>query len=503
MKKYYFLILFSLLSVNTAFAAGPITDVSILSTISQAMAPAANKLFNTALIWLTLFSSLQFFVTNFKLLGTDADIGVVFGKLIGTVAWMTICGYLIINGPAFIGSVGQSFFSMVGAGLPSPGSIMASTSILASTLGVLAVAVGVFSNTAGQIVTYLMIFIFCVGMFFAVKIFMVQLELALIVMLAPLSFSFLGLNNLRDQGIAPFKSLISLGYRIVLMTVILAAFTQVSSVVNQTITNISVTNLDGIGNIIETALSGGGAYVMLVYLLYKSDSIAASLANGSTSMGPADMASAAAAGAAAGAAVAATSAAVPGAAGQAVKSVSETMGGLGNGGSIQNASRSGIGGKEPIGSPPVRPASSLSEYVPSDKPPQRPEANSEKTGSSNNSAPVRGQSSDLAGGGVGPSAAADSTAPAGSASDSARRDSSAIPSTNTSSLAPEKPGGDASTAGIGGTGGESGLEKRLGDLVDTMSKPHEKSLKDHLGEVHRHVAQESAATQVSINTHAD
>ncbi len=65
-------------------------------------------------------------------------------------------------------------------------------------------------------------------MYLALKIFMLQLEAVLIATLSPMSFALLGLNTLRDQGIAPFKSLLSLAYRIVLVGVMLSAFSSVT-----------------------------------------------------------------------------------------------------------------------------------------------------------------------------------------------------------------------------------------------------------------------------------
>ena len=63
------------------------------------------------------------------------------------------------------------------------------------------------------------------------------------------------------------------------------------------------------------------------------------------------------------------------------------------------------------------------------------------------------------------------------------------------------------TDGIGGasaTGSSKQLENTLGRLADQMEKTGQapkKSLGDHLATVNDHVARESTATHVSVNTH--
>jgi type IV secretion system protein TrbL len=251
-------------------------------------------------------------------------------------------------------------FGVVGLDLPSPGSIIGKTIGVSATVSVLALAVGSIpfvGNTAGQLLLYVALAVLAVGMYFAFKIFMLQLELGLIAMLSPLSFSFLGLNTLKDQGIAPFKGLLSLAYRVILLTVILAAFNQVSDIVSGKLSEITVDTFksSGIGEVADIMLSALASYMLLAYLTFKSDAIAATLANGSTSMGAGDVAQAAAAGAAVGAAVATGGAALAGSAGKAPTAMSSFMDKLMGRGSVSNASSMGSGGEAPSFTPPVAP----------------------------------------------------------------------------------------------------------------------------------------------------
>jgi type IV secretion system protein TrbL len=454
-----------------SFAAGPAIGAdSVLSMMESAMAPAINKLVAQALIWLGVFGMLQFVITNYRLLKSDGDIQVVIAKTAGSVAWLGVCIYIINNGPQFIGAVGNQMFGLLGLTLPTPGSIIASTIAVVASLAALAVGVGgvgiIGSTTAGMLLVYILLFILAIGMFFAFKIFMIQLELGLIVMLSPLSFSFLGLDALKDQGIAPFKALISLAYRIILLTVILSAFTEVGNVASAALSDVTLNFItNGIGKAMSIVLSALGAYFMLAYLVYKSDSIAATLASGSTSMGTGDIASAAAAGAAAGAAVASGGAAAAAAGTNVPQSMSSFMRGLGGGGSVSNASSLGAGGAGslPGASPPLASRASGQDYPLNGSGAPIPPEGSE--------APAQSFTS-------GPDLDAAASTPAGSSSP-----------------------GSGSNAGIAGESSQS--EKKLDKVLDHLaSKPgNSKTFRDHLSNANHHVAQEKAATHIAISTH--
>ncbi|RWA45634.1 hypothetical protein AU476_00960 [Cupriavidus sp. UYMSc13B] len=161
--------------------------------IKQSMAPAINKLTSQAISWLGVFATLQFFITNYNLLKSDGDIQSVVAKMFGAVAWVGICIYIINNGPQFIQAVGDQTTGLLGVDVPSPGAIVSKTIAVAGAMAILAVGVGgipFVGDTAGMLLVYITLFVFGVGLLFAFKIFMLQLELGLIAMLSPLSFSF-------------------------------------------------------------------------------------------------------------------------------------------------------------------------------------------------------------------------------------------------------------------------------------------------------------------------
>lgn len=290
---------------------------------------------------------------------------------------------------------------------------------------------------------------------------MLSLELALTVMLSPLSFSFLGMNALKDQGIAPFKSLISLAYRIILLGIIFTAFSKVMDVGAAALNGIQWSNPLNYGKGLNIIFSTLTAFPFLAYLVYKSDSIAASLANGSTNMGPGDIAGAAAAGAAAGAAAASGGASAAAGAGKAGQSMGDFMKGLpgGGGGLVSNASSSGVG-PAPVGPPPQSPSMSMG-------------AGGLTAG---NKAPRRDDYPDPANktqlGGPHP----------------------------TNSPKPPSSSGHEANAGIGAPSSSPGQQGGDPDRGLNQAKQG-KGFKDHLSELNHHVAQEKASTGVSISTH--
>lgn len=458
-------ILFSLCSFSVK-AATEMDPSSAVSIVMESIAPAATVLQANAWKWLSMFILIQFIWSNIKSLTSAGDIDNVWPKFLSSVFWFGICFYVMENGPNFLNNVGSQFFGLVGGGLPSPSSIMMNTTAMTSGLAVVAAAVGFFNATAGQLVLYVLLTILIVGIFFAIKILMIQLELALIVMLSPMSFALLGLNAFKDQGIAPFKSLVSLAYRIILTSVILSAFYKVDVVVGNLINAISAENIatDGVGKVISSLIGGLGAYILLAVLLYKSDSIASSLASGGTSMGTADMAGAVAAGVAGGMAASAGSAAVAGASGQGVSAVSDMVKGLrSQAASLTNVSESGTGG---LGTGPGEKSGmfSLGDAPKSgNKSPNYTAKDIQKMAKDKGLSPVGG-------------AQKSSTKTTGDSH-------SASPDTKSS------PSEKSENASIGGAGGP--IKSPLGILAE------------QLGSFNNRIERESAATHVSINTHSN
>lgn len=513
-SKYLALAALTIFAMSSASAqqqnqiAQAIDVSSVLDMMKATMAPAIDKLTANAISWLGAFATLQFFITNYKLLTSDADLQTAVAKFFGSIAWVGVCIYIIQNGPSFIAAVGDSLFNLLGSDLPSPGSIIGFTLGASTKLAIAAVVAGsipLAGGVLGQFLLYACLGVAAIGMYFAFKIFMLQLELALIAMLSPLSFSFLGLNTLRDQGIAPFKALLSLAYRVILLSVIYAGFGQVSNVLRQTIDNVDpMSFVDGIGKALGAVLAAGCAYLLLAYLAFKSDSIAANLASGNTSMGTGDVASAAAAGAAMGAAVASGGAAVAGASSSAPQSMRDFLGSMmGGGGSVSNASA--MGSAEP---PPLPSPGSASFSVGGQR-------NGSVGGAGGPSGQAGSSSSNSAssGGEVSLSQPGQATPDAGSnagrevaAPQQAEKVASGRIGPDLSGEGGGQAQGSGQTASISGAGGTAmaDLSKAIDNLAGQVaqgSAPKKPGLRDRLGEANRHMEKEQSTVGVSINPH--
>lgn len=516
-----------LLVASEAAIAQTASTTTVLDAVKQSMLPAFTKLTEQAFIWLGAFAALQFIITNYKLLISDGDLQKALAKLGAAVAWIALCVYIITHGPDFIRAVGDEMFGVVGD-MPMPSKIMANTLELAGIVAGLSLGVGALplvGDTGGTILIIVMLAVLAVGLYFALKIFMLQLEVGLIAILSPMSFAFLGLDTLRDQGIAPFKSLLALAYRIILAGVILGAFGTVSSSLTESLKSVSVPIIvkDGLGAVLDPILAAIGAYLVLAFLLFKSDSVASSLAGGTASLGTNDVASAAAAGAAAGALVATGGASAFTGAGKAPQAMADFMSGLGGGGSIKNAGGMGGGGASPAPFVPAAPpsmsrtgASSGSSGTPGKSGPTsgtnisskgqagsaKPPAGSPKGGASNVASARYGSSpSDTADLWGAPKGASEAQLPSGA---NIQEPGAGNTSTATSFEPQTQSRGSADTASIGGAAPISpSLEQSMSQIAQHLGSqgPRKPTLTERMGEANRQIAIERAETRVSINSH--
>ena len=493
-----------LFNIAAQAQTAPLTDISVVNMLTASMQDGGTKLMAQSLLWLGTFMGLQFVVTNFGLLKSGADIDAVGAKLLGSILWFGFCLYVIENGPPFIDRVGLQILTTWGSNIPSPGSIVATTLSMSATLLTGAVAAGQFNGTAGNILSAISFAILVVGIGFALKIFMLQMELGLVVLLSPLSFSFLGLNALKDQGIAPFKALISLVYRMILLGIIMTAFTVVASVMTATIKSFDWTNLVSISKTVETILTSFAAYIFLAFMAYKSDALAAALASGTTNMGTADVAGAAAAGAALGAAAASGGSALGGVKiPDALSAVMSHMSGSGVGVSTATLG-SGTGGV--VGTAPSKSGAPSMSMSPGNTGATTPATEQGGAAADSPTATDRadaGQKAYQAGAdaqaaGASPQNVAAAATNAGMAAlgggtpnqlpeVAAAEERKTERDAAREQRRQERTGGSAATAGIGGTG--------------TAPSRTGKSFGEHLGTLNQHVAQEKAAVHVSISAH--
>ena len=324
-------------------SAGALDDLK--GVLDSSIAAVTSDLQKMAIIWLASFATIQMVVTNYGLLKSGTDIEGVIGKLIGSLLWFCFCIYVVLNGAELLDRVSDDFFRIAGgisgASEFSAGAIISSG---ANSAGKVLATLNQASEIANMFLVAIIsaviaLLVIATAAFIGFKVFLLQIETALMVMIAPLSFSLLGLNALKDQGIAPFKSLVSLLYRIILLAILVKSMSTISKYLDTFVGTINSGNIsDQWGAIFSVA----AVYVLIGFLVYKSDSIAASLSSGSTNLGTADVAGAAALGAAIGAAGASGSSAIAGGAAKGGGLMSDFMSRMGAG-SIKNASQQGIG----------------------------------------------------------------------------------------------------------------------------------------------------------------
>lgn len=435
-----------------------------------------------------VLASIQFSLTMYGELKGNGDLESAMGKIAKSILWIAFCFWLMSDNHAsnFIRNTIQYFLDhaigfatgkitpmdvtgVIGAGMDGLSSIgsffytMGSKGVFSWSSGFDVKALGNIIYTAVCLIIIVVIIV-VVTVYMAIKVFMLKIEVLLTVMLLPLNLAFLGLNSLRDQGFAPFKGMIALVFRILIMGVIIGSLSSIAS--NMESYTSSVLNAYGDkGDFLVILIGMCIGYAMLGYMAYKSDVIASSLSSGSSSLGSqSDTAGAAMAGAIAGALAAAGVGSALNAAEAGKSAVADMM----NGGQIDNASSQGQG-KTPD-PPPAKPASNASIGGGSSG------GASGKSSTSNSSAPPAPPAATATGGG---SAEA---APAGGYGADAGIEA---PATNNN------------------TGGSSGSGEQ-GKSKDSATPPPRKGFMDHLkaipGQANKKVAEQDHSTSVSINT---
>lgn len=538
----FFLMLFFLTGVNissanpvpasavpaSASVSAPLTSVN--QSLDLAVRDTTAKLQTIAVKWLSAFILLQFFITNFAALKSGGEIDSVFYKMIGSIAWFSICFMIMDEGAQFLSDVSSGFFATAsdiagGGGNFDTADILDKGCASAADLiqKVTSAASFVSLIPAVIIAGLLGLIIMGVAALIAFKLFIIKIEVMLLIMMAPLSFAFLGLNTMKDQGIAPFKSLISLMYRIILLAVIMSAMGSVGQNLDTVIADVNSTSFAS--GIWQGLFGATVAFALLGYLAYKSDAMAANLSSGSTSLGTSDVAGSAAMGAAIGAAITTGGVAAAGAAASGGKSMGDfmkSMTGSSGGGASDASGGRGMGGSGgvPVGEAP-KPSMSAGGASGGG-------ASNASGGGSGGGAPKQeaevsagpSPAETAAGVQASPQESLDTQTAADQAPSNGQEivDSlNSIPGGGASKpdTAPTTPptpaqtaagggAGSGATAGIGGAG--SALEANLGKLVDQLSQqnaPKKPGLKDHLRDINHQTTHERANVSVSINPNVE
>lgn len=345
-----------LLFATAAFASPQTTAMELVQT---SIASSLDKIFadlqTWTVKWLALFILLQFTWSNIGLLVSGAEWEKVWSKFLGSLFWFSICIYVFNNGPDFIkstsnfllskatGTTGSTFdpFAPIEKGLEVASQLLVT---LDGTKGILG-SLNPFPSIMMGLVACV---ILAVSSLVAFKILMIFIETKIVIALSPLSFSLLGLNAFKDQGLAPFKYLVSLAYRVMILSAVITAMVVFSDSIIATFKTLPEASDPSVWPPIWAAAIG---YALLGALTHRADSIAAMLASGTSQITTGDAAAvgaAAAAGAGAGAALGSAAGATGSATASSAAKVPQAMSAImaklgGSSGSISNASRNGAG----------------------------------------------------------------------------------------------------------------------------------------------------------------
>jgi len=306
MKKLLLLSLFLFLpatsfavAMDATTAAGIVQDALNISTKA-----IFNELTATAFKMLAIFMMMQWFITNFKNLMSGAEIKVIFAKVIAIIAWGGVVYYVMDHGVGWLTQISQFFYeraSVVSGTSFSPGYVMEyGLTITANLLNAVGAAQGILGslNPLPSIFTGFCSFvILLITGLIAFKIFMLLAETSIVIALAPMSFAFLGLNALREQGLVPFKYLISMMYRAMIYAAVIAAMGKLGTHIVSVLKMLPTLPGADIWTPIFSIVLG---YGMLGALAMRADSIAAMLSSGTSQMSTGDASAVAAAAGAAG-----------------------------------------------------------------------------------------------------------------------------------------------------------------------------------------------------------
>lgn len=500
-----------LLFCASAFAQNDGSIPILQKGLTEALDQVFTMLQGVAIQWLGIFMILQFTWTHWQLIINDSDITKLFAKFASSLFWFGICIYIFNNGSDFIKNVSREIMSKATGATgsvfdpiqPISTGISVSAQLLETLNGTQSIlqSLNPFPSIMMGIVS---VVILAVSALLAFKILMVFIETKMVIALSPLSFALLGLNAFKDQGLAPFKYLVSMAIRMFLYGAVLVAMGKFSTAIIAAFKALPAASDPSVWPPIWAAAMG---YVLLGAVAMRVDSIAVMLASGSSQMSTGDAAAVgAAAGAAAGLAMAgvtggASAAATTAKGGQLMADFMKNM----NSSSVSNAGQQGAGGvakpnsAPPPGNQPLAsqggsngPAGSSGAgggADQSDSAPRRPETAS-------NSAPAPGESGRVLG--LGSSAGSDVHAAAAKAG-------AQVPEATTSSWkdspdAPPLPTPDSgASAAIGGVSDAKDKERGVDTgLLKPTSKDHQKNHFSGLAEIK---TENAGAVHIQMNTH--
>lgn len=491
MKKIILLSVLLLLP-TTSFAVA--TDATTAARIVQdALNASTTAIFNelsaTAFKMLAIFMMMQWFIINFKSLISGAEVPAIFAKFLGFLAWGSVIYYVMDHGVTWLTDISNFFYERAGAVAGtsfSPGYVMEyGLTITADLLRAVDSAQGLLEslNPLPSIMTGFCAFvILLITGLIAFKIFMLLAETSIVIALAPFSFAFMGLSMLKEQGLVPFKYLISMAYRAMIYAAVIAAMGTLGAHISAVLQVLPTLDDVDIWTPIFAIVLG---YGMLGALALRADSIAAMLSSGTSQITTGDASAVAAAAGAAGGSIAGkvlgSASAVAGGAAAAPKAMSEFMSHMTSG-----SGKTGQGFSTPqIGDAPIRAQTAPAPTPSSPAAKAMADAGSKATsGKAPENAVNAGVEALTAGKDKG-------------AAMSAMMNHGATPHQAKAAVDAMRPDGDGTGAGIGGSSGKNS------DSSPSSSGSGRGGIADSLANLDRHMSRDDKAVHVSMNVNAE
>ena len=186
---------------------------------------------------------LQMIITYYKEI-FNADLSNALAKLVGLITWMGASFWLISQGGVLLATMFSGYLTLTGAvaGVTAadftPGGVLSiAKNVITTTHAAVISAAGSSWTEIGHmfLASFQLMFVDVVVLasFFlvALSLFVAQLEFWMMFTVAPLAFGLVPLSAFRDQGFAPIKGMLSLGFRILMLGAVVGVAAGLSSAV--------------------------------------------------------------------------------------------------------------------------------------------------------------------------------------------------------------------------------------------------------------------------------
>jgi len=284
---------------------------SILDAAADSATQAISaELQKSAIVVLSSLVMIQYIITISGALKSGAEIErLITAKLGGSIMWFAFCFYAVMSGPEFIDDLSKFFYGVAEkiAGTPIDAFAVWKKGIVLQNNLVVAFNSATGTDSANPVAAafsavksiFPAIFMFSVCAIIliaagtvAFSILLAKIELMVMIATSPFSFAFLGLDALRDQGIAPLKYVIALGYRILILGVVVKVMAVVATQITTVFKAIADNPTDNPTSIWVPVLSALFGYIICGVFAFQAKSIAGSLASGQTQLGAGEVAAA-------------------------------------------------------------------------------------------------------------------------------------------------------------------------------------------------------------------